>query len=102
MLVFLAMTYGLAQEPAVGVPGAVGLVEDVDRRHGVDLPVQMSVATTDGSGTWAFRCSSEGRSRSLFRSTDVSTLRAQYPDHPLLHELSDDTHLRVEQGATVS
>ena len=49
----------------------------------------MTVVTTDGDTTWAFRYSSEGRSRSLFHSTDVSTLRDQYPDNPILHELSD-------------
>ena len=97
MLFFLAMTYGLAQDPADAVAKAVGLVEDVGRRHGIDLPVQMTVATTDGDTTWAFRYSSEGRSRSLFQSADVSTLRAQYPDNEVLHELSDDTHLVVSE-----
>ena len=57
----------------------------------------MTVATTDGETTWAFRYSSEGRSRSLFHSTDVSTLRHQYPDNPVLHELSDDARLVVSE-----
>ena len=57
----------------------------------------MTVATTDGDTTWAFRYSSEGRSRSLFHSTDVSTLRHQYPDNPMLHELSDDARLVVSE-----
>ena len=57
----------------------------------------MTVATTDGDTTWAFRYSSEGRSRSLFRSADISTLRAQYPDHAVLHELSDDARLVVSE-----
>jgi predicted glutamine amidotransferase len=97
MLFYLALTHGLQDDPAAGVAGAVGLVEDVARRHGIDLPVQMTVATTDGHTTWAFRYSSEGRSRSLFRSADVSTLREQYPDHALLHGLSDDTRLVVSE-----
>ena len=97
LLFFLALTYGLEQDPAVAMARAVGLVEDVGRRHGIDLPVQMTVATTDGDTTWAFRYSSEGRSRSLFQSADVSTLRAQYPDHEVLHELSDDTRLVVSE-----
>ena len=57
----------------------------------------MTVATTDGETTWAFRYSSEGRSRSLFRSTDVATLRLQYPDNPVLHRLSDDARLVVSE-----
>ena len=70
-----------------------------DRRVGtaIEHPVQMTVATTDGDTTWAFRYSSEGRSRSLFHSTDVSTLRDQYPDNPVLHELSDDARLVVSE-----
>ena len=57
----------------------------------------MTVATTDGETLWAFRYSSEGRSRSLFHSTDVSTLREQYPDHPVLHDLSEDARLVVSE-----
>ena len=76
---------------------AVGLIEEIGRRHGVEFPIQMTVATTDGETTWAFRYSSEGRSRSLFHSTDVSTLRDQYPDNPVLHELSDDARLVVSE-----
>ena len=59
----------------------------------------MTVATTDGQTTWAFRYSSEGRSRSLFHSTDVSTLRHQYPDNPMLHALSDDAPARRLRAA---
>jgi glutamine amidotransferase len=57
----------------------------------------MTVATTDGNRLWAFRYSSEGKSRSLFYSTDVSTLRHQYPDNPVLHRLSDETRLVVSE-----
>jgi predicted glutamine amidotransferase len=97
ILFFLALTLGLEEDPVTGVARAVGVVEDVGRRHGVESPVQMTVATTDGTTTWAFRYSSEGRSRSLFHSTDISTLRHQYPDLPLLHDLSDDTRLIVSE-----
>ena len=63
----------------------------------MEYPIQMTVATTDGETTWAFRYSSKGQSRSLFHSTDVSALREQYPDNPLLHELSDDARLIVSE-----
>ena len=53
------------------------------------------MATTDGDpGT---RYSSEGKSRSLFFSTDVSTLRHQYPDNPVLHDLSDEARVVVSE-----
>jgi glutamine amidotransferase len=94
---FLALTFGLEADPPAAVARAVGFIEETGRRHGVEHPVQMTVATTDGDTTWAFRYSSEGRSRTLFHSTDVSTLRDQYPDHPVLHELSDDARLVVSE-----
>jgi predicted glutamine amidotransferase len=93
----LALTYGLREDPPAAVARAVGLIEEVGRRHGQQFPLQMTVATTDGETLWAFRYSSEGRSRSLFHSTDISTLRAQYPDNPVLHRLSDDARLVVSE-----
>jgi glutamine amidotransferase len=94
---FLALTFGLEDDPPAAVARAVGLIEDVGRRNGQQFPIQMTVATTDGDTLWAFRYSTEGRSRSLFRSNDVSTLRAQYPDNPVLHRLSDDARLVVSE-----
>ncbi|MGY1802214.1 class II glutamine amidotransferase [Blastococcus sp. SYSU D00922] len=93
----LALTFGLREDPPAAVARAVGLIEAVGRRHGRRFPVQMTVATTDGQTLWAFRYSTEGRSRSLFHSTDIATLRAQYPDNPVLHRLSDDARIVVSE-----
>ena len=93
----LALTFGLETDPPTAVARAVGLIEEVGQRHGVPFPIQMTVATTDGETLWAFRYSSEGRSRSLFHNVDVSTLRAQYPDNPVLHRLADDARLVVSE-----
>ena len=97
LLFHLALTHGLEEDPPAAMARAVGHVEAIGRRRGVQFPIQMTVATTDGDTTWAFRYSSEGRSRSLFHSTDVSTLRDQYPDNPVLHELSEDARLVVSE-----
>jgi predicted glutamine amidotransferase len=94
---FLALTYGLEDDPPAAVERAVGLIEHVGRSHGIEHPIQMTVATTDGSTLWAFRYSSERDSRSLFYSTDVSTLRHQHPDNPVLHQLSDGSRLVVSE-----
>jgi glutamine amidotransferase len=97
VLFYLALTFGLVDDPPEAVARAVGLVEETGRRHGIEDPVQMTVATTDGETTWAFRYSTAHSSRSLFHSADVSTLRHQYPDNPALHELSDDARLVVSE-----
>ena len=97
MLFFLALSFGLEDDAPAAVARAVGLVEETAQRHGVKFPVQMTVATTDGETTWAFRYSTEGRSRTLYHSADVATLRHQYPDNPALHVLSDDSRLVVSE-----
>jgi glutamine amidotransferase len=93
----LALTYGLEDDPPAAVERAVGLIEAVGARHGAEHPIQMTVATTNGERVWGFRYSSVGRSRSLFYSTNVATLRAQHPDNPVLHELSDESRLIVSE-----
>jgi glutamine amidotransferase len=94
---FLALTFGLEDDPPAAVERAVGLIEDVGRRHGIEHPIQMTVATSNGNQLWAFRYSSEHDSRSLFYSTDVATLRAQHPDNPILHMVSDESRLVVSE-----
>ena len=94
---FLALTLGLEDDPPAAVARAVGLIEHVGRSNGIEHPIQMTVATTDGDRVWGFRYSSEGRSRSLYFSTLVETLRAQYPDNPVLQGLSDESRLVVSE-----
>jgi len=94
---YLALTFGLEEDPPEAVARAVALIEKTGRQHGVEYPIQMTVATTDGETTWAFRYSSEGMSRSLFHSNDISTLRQQYPDNPMLNDISEDARLVVSE-----
>jgi glutamine amidotransferase len=94
---FLALTLGLEDDPPAAVERAVGYIEHVGRSHGIEHPIQMTVATSDGEKMWAFRYSSERKSRSLFFSTRVDTLREQHPDVELLQELSDETRLVVSE-----
>jgi glutamine amidotransferase len=97
ILFHLALTAGLEDDPALAVARAIGIVEDVGHRHGITNPFQGTIATSDGERTWAFRYSSEGRSRSLFFTRDVPTLRKLYPDVEAVHELSDEARLVVSE-----
>ena len=94
---FLALTLGLEDDPPAAVARAVALIERVGRDRGIEHPIQMTVATSDGVRLWGFRYSSEGKSRSLFYSTLVSTLREVYPDLAVLQELSDESRLVVSE-----
>jgi glutamine amidotransferase len=97
VLFFLALTFGLEDDPPAAVERAIGLVEEVGHRHGVKYPFQGTIATTNGERIWAFRYSSEGQSRSLFYSTDIPTLRKLHPDLEVLQEVSDESRLVVSE-----
>ena len=96
-LFYLALTFGLTDDPVGAVERAVGLVEQVGREHGVEHPVQMTLATTDGESVWVFRYSSEHDSRSLFFSTDVTSLRRLHPELEILQRVGDETRIIVSE-----
>jgi predicted glutamine amidotransferase len=93
----LALTFGLEGDPVGAVERMVGFVEKTGREHGIDLPIQMTVATTDGHSVWAFRYSSEGDSRSLYFSTRLDSLKALHPELVELAGLSDETRVIVSE-----
>jgi predicted glutamine amidotransferase len=97
LMFYLALTYGLESDPVGSVERMVGRVEEAGRRHGVENPMQMTVALADGERLWAFRYSSERDSRSLYCSTAVDTLRIMYPDNPVLQRVSDETRIVVSE-----
>ena len=97
VLFYLALTFGLEDDPPAAVAQAIGFVEHVAERHGVPHPFQGTVATTDGESIWAFRYSSERKSRSLFYTTDVPRLRKLHPEIKLLEQFSDNARLIVSE-----
>jgi len=94
---FLALSMGLEDDPPGAVERAVGHIEHVGRSAGVEHPIQMTVATTNGQSVWAFRYSTERSSRSLYFSTRVDTLREQHPEVEVLRQLSDESRLVVSE-----
>ncbi|MET9502748.1 class II glutamine amidotransferase [Streptomyces sp. NPDC006622] len=97
MMFYLALTFGLEQDPPGAVARMAGFVERIGHEHGVEFPLQMTLAVTDGDRLWAFRYSSQKGSRSLFYSTRVETLRALHPDVGFLREVADGTRLIVSE-----
>ena len=97
LLFYLALTFGLEDDPPAAVARAVGLVEATGRRHGVEYPIQMTVATTDGEHHLGVPLLERGPVPVAVPQHRRSTLRHQYPDNPILHELSDDARLVVSE-----
>jgi glutamine amidotransferase len=97
LMFFLALTLGLTDDPPDAVARTAGLIEETGRAHGIRYPLQMTVAVSDGESVWAFRYSSEGRSRSLYVSAEVDALRALHPDKRFLWDISEETRLVVSE-----
>jgi predicted glutamine amidotransferase len=96
-LFYLALTFGLADDPPAAVARAIGFVEECGWRRGIKYPFQGTIATSDGATLWVFRYSTEGKSRSLFFTRGVSALREQYPDREILWKVSEDTRMVVSE-----
>jgi predicted glutamine amidotransferase len=94
IMFFLALTFGLEDDPIAGVEKMIGFIECVGRRHGVNRPLQMTLAILDGQTLYAFRYSSEGKSRTLFYSASIAAMRQHFPD---VHAFSDDARAVVSE-----
>jgi glutamine amidotransferase len=73
----LALQCGLRENPREGIARMVGLVEQAGREAGIEYPVQMTLGFSNGADLHAVRYSSEGKSRTLFHSSDLAALEAQ-------------------------
>jgi len=93
----LALTLGLRDDPVAGITKAVQMVESVGREHGITFPMQGTMALSDGATIWAFRYSTQGRSRTLFHSVDIDTLREMYPDAERLKLFGQHAHVVVSE-----
>jgi predicted glutamine amidotransferase len=96
-LFYLALTFGLEDDPPAAVARMVGFVEEVGHRRGVEHPIQMTIGISDGKSLWAFRYSSERDSRTLFYSTDVRTVRRLHPELEVLQLVSDESRIIVSE-----
>jgi predicted glutamine amidotransferase len=97
VLFHLALTFGLEDDPLTALELMAGFVEEVGERHGVEHPLKMTVATSDGERIIAARYSSDGQPGSLYFSSLVRTLKAQYPDIEELQGLSDEARAIVSE-----
>jgi len=97
VMFYLALTFGLREDPPGAVARMAHLVEQVGFSHDIPNPMQMTVATSDGERIWAFRYSTQRASRTLFVSADARTLWNLYPDHDIVRKFSADARLIVSE-----
>jgi glutamine amidotransferase len=99
---YLALTFGLQEDPPAAMAKTVALIDKVAREiGGATNPIQMTVCVTDGTNhrMWAFRYSSEaqsgeGKSRSLYYSSDKAAIVEL---NPRARQFSDEARFVVSE-----
>ena len=77
LLFFLALTFGLEDDPLGALERMAGFVEDTGRGHGIAEPLQMTIAVSDGDRLYAARYASGPFVNSLFVSEDARVRSAR-------------------------
>jgi glutamine amidotransferase len=96
-LFYLALTFGLEDDPLGAMERAVGFVEATGREHGIEHPIQMTVGISNGERLWAIRYSTEHQSRTLFVSEHADALRKLHPDNPRIQQFTDEDRVVVSE-----
>ncbi len=97
LLFFLAITFGLEDDPVGGLARMAGFVESVAADAGIDSALQMTIGLTDGQSLCAVRYATSGPVNSLFVSEDVSAVRDLAPEHGRLARFPDDARVVVSE-----
>jgi predicted glutamine amidotransferase len=74
LMFYLALTFGLEDDPIGGVERMAGFIEHMARDHGVDQSLWMTVGFTDGNTLYAVRYASDGDAPTLFHTSDTEHL----------------------------
>ena len=72
---YLALTFGLQDDPIAALERTIGFIEATAQARGVADAVQGSFGMSDGVTLWAVRYATNGEPRSLFASADVESVR---------------------------
>jgi glutamine amidotransferase len=74
LMFYLALTFGLDQDPLTGIARMVGFIEGKASEQGIGNSVYMTLGLTDGRRLFAFRYATAEQPPSLFYSTSMDAL----------------------------
>ena len=94
---YLALTFGLDDDPLGGLERMAGFVEAAGHRHGTEHPLQMTVGLSDGEQVVAARYASGPEVNTLFVSTSVHDLRLLLPAEERFRHFSDEARVVVSE-----
>jgi len=99
LMFYLALHFGMDEDPYTGVSRMVGFVEALGHQSGIEHPMQMTLGIADGERFYACRYSSERNSRTLFHSKDIAAIRNLVPPDRQNHldRVTDDARAIVSE-----
>jgi glutamine amidotransferase len=97
LLFYLALTFGMADDPLGGLERMAGFVEAEGRRVGAEHPLQMTVGVSDGERLYAARYASGPEVNTLFVSRSVRDVRMLYPADERLQHFGDAARVIVSE-----
>jgi glutamine amidotransferase len=80
VLFYLALTFGLEQDPFGALERMAGFVESVAKAHGIAESLWMTLGITDGQTIYAVRYASDGDAPTLYYSRAVEDLAHLAPE----------------------
>jgi glutamine amidotransferase len=89
-LFFLALTFGLQDDPPAALARTIGHVERARQSAGIELPIEFSACATEGKRLWSVRYSSDSESRTQYHSRHIHALRG-----------IDDSYDPLPEGAVI-
>ena len=92
---FLALTFGLEQNPLQGLARMAGFVEQNARKRGIAESLWMTVGVTDGESLYAVRYASDGDAPTLYHNRDIEAVCHLNPD--LRHRFGLDARAIVSE-----
>lgn len=94
VMLYLALTFGLEDDPIGGLERMVGFIEQTGWNAGIEHPMQMTIGLTNGHHLYAVRYSSDRASRTLYHSRSIRALRQI---SPMFERFSEDAIVVVSE-----
>jgi glutamine amidotransferase len=97
VMFYLALTYGLDDDPLGALERMAGCIEAAGYRHGTEHPLQMTLGLSDGEQVIAVRYASGPEVNTLFVSTSVHDIRLLLPAEERFRHFSDEARVVVSE-----
>ncbi len=95
VMFYLALTFGLQNDPLGALSRMAGFIEKTGKAHGVEESLWMTVAVSDGQSLWSVRYASDGEAPTLYHSREMDDIYEINPD--LRQQLGRDTRVIVSE-----